>query len=451
MALIYKPLRQFMKPCNAVIDPKDTDENIFSLVVDGQICTAYRFVVYDLRGNINDSLTTGLVELDTPLYDGDTLAHEVSPSSFTAGETYKWQMCLLAVKQDVESVDAEEKTYKITNHNLSTGDSIFVFCTGTLPTELTLWKMYYIRRIDKDNIALFEYIDGARNDAGRIEVTAPAAGTSLYIYNGVQSEHAIFDSYDSPSLTLDTETITSHTFTWKPTYSHPQGVMVNHWEAFISDPTLLSDINSVRSGDIYSSKIEWTYDGLISGTTYWVWFKIVTNVGQVFYSEKVPFKVSYSDVSVGMFPTATNKKDKSAMLVKWSSPLENIGQTTGDYSFVDYYDSSNRGLYLHEDSSLSYEDLKVLPEKASVPSFMWTPKTSDFNGVIMKAENSLSGETLEIGYDSSVNCFWFSLNGNSKIYNASQDIFPNAIYLIGMADKGLIVNVVDNVEVNWNE
>ncbi len=88
--------------------------------------------------------------------------------------------------------------------------------------------MYYIRKIDKDNIALFEYIDGARNDAGRVEVTAPAAGTSLYIYNGVQSEHAIFDSYNSPSLILKSEIITSHTFTWKPTYSHPQGVMVNH-------------------------------------------------------------------------------------------------------------------------------------------------------------------------------------------------------------------------------
>ena len=64
MALIYKPLRQFMRPCDTVIDPKNKEENVFSLTVDGQICTAYRFVVYDLRGNINDSLTTGLVELD---------------------------------------------------------------------------------------------------------------------------------------------------------------------------------------------------------------------------------------------------------------------------------------------------------------------------------------------------------------------------------------------------
>lgn len=228
MALIYKPLRQFMRPCDTVIDPKNKEENVFSLTVDGQICTAYRFVVYDLRGNINDSLTTGLVELDTPLYDGDTLEHEVSPNSFTAGETYRWQVCLLASKMAVESVDATEKTYKVANHNLVTGDSIFVFSSGSLPAELTAWKLYYIRRIDKDNIALFEYIDGAKNDAGRVEVTAPADGATLSIYNGVQSEHIVFDVYDSPTLSLTSEEITGHEYTWKPEYSHPQGVMVNH-------------------------------------------------------------------------------------------------------------------------------------------------------------------------------------------------------------------------------
>lgn len=450
MALIYKPLRQFMRPCDTVIDPKNKEENVFSLTVDGQICTAYRFVVYDLRGNINDSLTTGLVELDTPLYDGDTLEHEVSPNSFTAGETYRWQVCLLASKMAVESVDATEKTYKVANHNLVTGDSIFVFSSGSLPAELTAWKLYYIRRIDKDNIALFEYIDGAKNDAGRVEVTAPADGATLSIYNGVQSEHIVFDVYDSPTLSLTSEEITGHEYTWKPEYSHPQGVMVNHWEAFIADPNSAeSDI--VSSGDVYSSKIEWKYDGLMSGTTYWVWFKIVTNIGQTYYSPRVPFRVVYSDVSVGMVPSATNSEDESHILVRWSSLIENIGKITGDYSFIDYLDKPNNGLYLHAGAELSYEELKVNAEESSVPMFMWTPRSSDFNGVIMKAENSLTTETLEIGYDSTLQCFWFSINGNEPRYNAVHAIYPNTSYAIGMAGEQLVVNVVGNVEVNWNE
>ena len=72
MALIYKPLRQFMRPNNVVIDPNNEDDNTFSLIVDGQICSAYRFVVYDLHGNINTSISTDLVTINEPLYDGDT-------------------------------------------------------------------------------------------------------------------------------------------------------------------------------------------------------------------------------------------------------------------------------------------------------------------------------------------------------------------------------------------
>lgn len=451
MALIYKPLRQFMRPNNVVIDPNNEDDNTFSLIVDGQICSAYRFVVYDLHGNINTSISTDLVTINEPLYDGDTLEHKVSPGSFTAGETYRWQVYLLASKQDITGVDAENNTYTVPNHNLVTGDSIFIFSTGTLPEGISEWKMYYVRRIDKDKIALFEYIDGAKNDAGRVTLPSPINGDTLYLYNGVQSEHIVFDVYDSPVITLESETITSHTHTWKPVYYHPQGVMVNHWEAFIVDPENDSDSDVVSSGDIYSSKIEWTYDGMLSGMTYWVWFKVVTNVGQVYRSPRVAFPVRYADVSVGMVPTAENDEDNSNVIVKWSSLIENIGKVTGDYSFVKYLTDENHGLYLHSGSSLEYDELKVNAGNSSVPTFMWTPKESTFDGVIMKADNTLTGEFLEIGYDASVQCFWFSIDGGDKRYNAVQRIYPNLSYMIGMAGSELIVNVVGNVEVEWNE
>ena len=189
----------------------------------------------------------------------------------------------------------------------------------------------------------------------------------------------------------------------------------------------------------------------MSGTTYWVWFKIVTNIGQTYYSPRVPFRVVYSDVSVGMVPSATNSEDESHILVRWSSLIENIGKITGDYSFIDYLDKPNNGLYLHAGAELSYEELKVNAEESSVPMFMWTPRSSDFDGVIMKAENSLTTETLEIGYDSTLQCFWFSINGNKPRYNAVHAIYPNTSYAIGMAGEQLVVNVVGNVEVNWNE
>ena len=190
---------------------------------------------------------------------------------------------------------------------------------------------------------------------------------------------------------------------------------------------------------------------MLSGMTYWLWFKVVTNVGQVYRSPRVAFPVRYADVSVGMAPTAENDEDNSNVIVKWSSLIENIGKVIGDYSFVKYLTDENYGLYLHSGSSLEYDELKVNAGNSSVPTFMWTPKESTFDGVIMKADNTLTGEFLEIGYDASVQCFWFSIDGGDKRYNAVQRIYPNLSYMIGMAGSELIVNVVGNVEVEWNE
>lgn len=225
--------------------------------------------------------------------------------------------------------------------------------------------------------------------------------------------------------------------------------MVNHWEAFIRDSGRYDEDYSARSGDIYSSKIIWTFDGLVSGTKYYVWFKIVTNVGQIYMSPPTPFEVRYTDVSVGMLPTATNDEDNANILVQWAPLIENIGSINGEYSFIDYLAKPNKGLYLHRGSSLTYDDLKVKDGNSSVPMFIWTPRNENFNGTIMKAENSKNGTYLEIGYDDSLKCFWYSVDGGNHICNAMQIIYPSMAYMIGMSKDGLIVNVVGNVEVNW--
>ena len=226
-------------------------ENNFSLVVDGQICIGYRYQVYTMDNKLVTAASTGRLDLEAALYSDETLVHTVAKDLFAAGNTYKWQMDLYAVDLTVTSVDTTANTLKVVNHNLLTGDTVYVASDDTLPGGLTAFTKYYIRKVDKDTIALFSYIEGARNDSGRISLTSTGAG-SIVVSNIVQSEQAVFGVYDMPEVVFESEEIHSPAFTFKPTYTHPQDIMVNHWEAII---TTEDRADSESSGLIYRSKI----------------------------------------------------------------------------------------------------------------------------------------------------------------------------------------------------
>lgn len=535
--LIYKPARQFMSPNNEPIDP--AVDNEFSLAVDGQICKAYRFSVYDLENNPVEAASTGRIDLETPLYDGDVLTHTVEAGSFTAGNTYKWQMDLYAdgkdftaapavnafpvsalsdsgdyidVTGDTSSVltadgmavsfrsDAAEDTwptgiapratyyakrystsntnrfylyttkesaeaggttnrvdlagslpaegmtmvygkygseFTCANHNFSTGDSVFVE-GETLPAELKPFKLYYVRKTSSSTIKLYEYLEGAKNDAGSICLADGAETYILKMYNVATSEQVVISAYDMPAFTLEPETLTSQIHVFTPTYEHPQGVMINNW--IVTVRTENSE-DSDSSGTIYRSKIEYEYDGLMSGMTYYVRIDAETNVGQKITTGYVAFPVEYPIPEIDIEPTAENDEFNACVRVNWGGLVNIVGKVSGDYQYVSpFVYEGNTGLMLGSGSTLTFSGLQV--EKGSMPPrFWWSPNGDDFEAgeVIMRAKNTKTGDALEIGYRQGA--FYKKVN-NTVVYNAVMPISSNLAYLIGMWDDNLTVLTV---------
>lgn len=535
--LIYKPARQFMTPNNEPIDP--AKENEFSLTVDGQICKAYRFTVYDLENNLVEAASTDKLVLEEPLYDGDILTHLVPEDIFAAGSTYKWQMDLYAeaksftatpavnafavsdisasgdyvtVGGDPASVLTEDgmkvsflsdadadswptgitantsyyvKKYSSSatnqfylytdkdsavsggttnrvdldgtipeegmtmvygkygseficaNHNFSTGDSVFVEGEN-LPEELKPFTAYYVRKTGADSIKLYEYLEGAKNDAGSVCLTDGAETYALTLSNVATSEQVAIWAYDVPVFRLQSETITTQEHIFVPEYIHPQDVMINNWMATIrTDGSADSD----SSGTIYRSKIEFDYDGLMSGTTYYVRIDAETNVGQKITTGYVPFPVEYEIPEIDIEPTAENDEHNACMKVNWGGLVNIVGKISGTYEYVEpFVYEGNVGLQLDAGSMLTFSGLNV-EEGSMPPRFWWSPNGDSFETgeVIMRARNTTTGDVLEIGYKQGA--FYKKVN-NVEVYNAAMQISSNLVYLIGMEDDNLVTLVV---------
>ena len=114
----------------------------------------------------------------------------------------------------------------------------------------------------------------------------------------------------------------------------------------------------------------------------------------------------------------------------------------GEYEWVDpFVRERNIGLKLFSDSYLVFSDLDI-HKGSSPPMFWWNPCEARFTGVILRTENTNTGEYIEIGYNG-VN-FYRDING-IVFNNARQDLNPDLLYQIGMTHDELIVTIIGNV------
>jgi hypothetical protein len=537
-----------MQPNESTINPKVT--NTFSLIIGGQSCIAYRFLVYDLNNNLiteastektpttiryditsvnvlqdmfniaSDNLSDGdevkfstdgtlpeplevgvsyyvgntsfghfnvfetksdalenenkidiltqgegnhSVSVETPLYDGDTLEILLEPNKLEAGNTYKWQVELFANDLETTEVNSEENTLTIPNHNLVTGDTVYVSGDNGLPEPLEKYTTYYVRKIDSNTIALFNYVEGARNDAGRIDIgnddetddetlaaavepddgdeTTTTTFTNFTVSNVATSEQIPFMVYDNPIVVFESKTITQQSYKFKPIYTHPQAVMISSFTAYIRSEQNPDSVTS--SGLQENVRLEYTFDGLLSGQSYDVRFIINTKANQTYSTPWTPFNVDYASPNLGISPDVYNNEDSASVTLRWSGIKQIIGDAIGEVEYVDnFVKSGNMGLHITSDAYLIFSGLNI-NAGSNPPVFWWNPVRSDFEGKIMRLDNSLTGDYIEIGYNGTN--FYETTNGIT-IDNAPMSIYPEFVYMIGVTSTQLVVNTIGNIK-----
>lgn len=340
------------------------------------------------------------------------------------------------------TVFKNSSTIKIPNHNLVTGDTVYLF-GEKIPKPLAEYTKYYVRKIDNDTISLFNYIEGSRNDAGRIGITETGE-FSFTVSNMAESEQIVFLAYDMPTLTLKSATINQQSYTFKPEYYHPQGVMISNFRALMrsgisSMSTISNQDYEVDSGIQENIKLQYTFDGLLSGNAYLVKFIVTTKVGQTVETDWTPFQVSYLAPDLGVKPEAINREDIASVEVKWSGIKQIVGEPNGEMEFVEnFVKVGNYGLKMYPYSYLTYSSLDI-QLGSSPPMFWWNPSSDNFTGIIMRCENSLTGKYIEVGYNGTN--FYRIIDGIT-FNNAPLPISKNIVYMIGITRNELIVNVV---------
>lgn len=481
MPFIYKPFRQTMSPNNVSINP--AVNNDFTAIINGQICVGYRFRVFDMDNVIVSAASKEVATLGTSLYDGDTLTITINSGNLVAGNKYKWIVDLYSSYLTLTGVDTSLDTIGVANHNLSTGDMIFMQTTGTyptyfsyqydwvedtdyiigdkikyavngnyyscklahtssasiLPTNTTYWDVisastisaytkYYVRAKDKDNLYIFENIEAARNNTGKIDFTGAGTGT-ITICNIATSDEIPFSAYSVPTASLTVGTLTTQSHEFVPTYTHTQGILVNKFQAFLynEDGDVLDS-----SDEIYSSNVRYTFDGFLSGNTYGVKFVITNNAGQECNTGIVSFSVSYSSPSLIITADAENICKDSCIKISWGNLVQIIGEVTGDSTYIEnYLTLGDYGLSLDISAILEYAGVGM-EVGGTLPIFIWQPITTSFTGIIAEFTNTDTMEYVKIYYD------------GSKFYQDRNGVIMNNLPFALTTDTAYLIAVIGN-------
>lgn len=431
MPRIYKPLKQLIYPNDDILSP--AEKNIFSAVINGQTCIAYRVSFFDMNNNQITTIPNERINLSATKYNGEKIEYELSQNLLSAGNEYKWSIDLYG--NDVSGV-ITKGIVTSQNHNFDTGDVVYISTSSTnsaIPSALSSvfskYKPYYVSKLTKDTFTLHEYLEGARNAAGNLggDITSPV---SINISSVGISEQCVFKAYSKPSASLSSTTITSQSYTFTPEYSQAEGLIINSYE-FV----YYSDFNTtpISSGEIFSSNVKYTLDGLLSGYTYYVKFILTNTIGQKTEMDYTSFPVLYNTSSLGVVPTVSNNSENSCIDVSWGDIVQLTGSlNSGAATYVDNYKAvGNKALKLSANQNLTYSGIQCR-YGGSLPMFNWEPLSDDWSGDIFKISNSQTGEYTTLKYEN--DSFILVENGVSKILLTKQ-LGRNSSYYIGIANN----------------
>jgi hypothetical protein len=429
MAVIFEPIRQLMTPQNTAVDP--SVDNDFTFVVNGGTCVAYRYRVFDVNNNLVVTPSTGRVDLGATVFNGATVTETVTAGGLIAGNEYRYQFDAYGNDLTVSSIDLGTDILTVANHNLNSGDIVYIQSTATLPTGTSAFTIYYIGRISANELALYETYEAAKIDGTKVNITGAGSGT-ITISNIAISPQVKFFANSTPSLVLTGGTLTEQSEEFVPVYTQAESILVISFNAYLYDSNgNLED----ESGEIFSSDVRYTFTGLRSGFSYKVQFTTTNARSQTSDTGLVDFDVTYAAPSIGIQPSVTNQENRSSVLLEWDDIVQIVGSITGSSSYVpDFMSTGNTALNITSGSLLEFTGLVI--DNDQTLAFIWYPDTTGYSGDIVKLENTTSGDYLTVAYDGSK--FYRDING--VIFNEPpQALVANQVYLIAITSQKLFI------------
>lgn len=311
--MLYKPLN--MQPYLETIDGEI--ENNFSCQINaegGTEVTKYKLDIMNIDGN--SAYNSGIQDIALPLYEGEVLSVGVAEGSVLNDEEYYWHFTLF------EEYAKREVAYGTIQESNSTNNSVFLRKQhyNILP------DMRLKIGTEEQNIYDYNSITGVTNTASFVNI--PEEGASYKVLsNFIISDESYFSTKTTPSLVIEDfpTPITMQSYKFVGTYSQAEN---SGWNSFVWNLYDSSNFLLRSSGEVGTGEIEYLFDGLISGQSYFVEL-IVSNKDGVQVEDRREISVYYIKPELDNVPQTKYLVDKQALKTSWAQPMINLGSTQG--------------------------------------------------------------------------------------------------------------------------
>lgn len=225
-------------------------------------------------------------------------------------------------------------------------------------------------------------------------------------YQGASSAISIpatFWANANATLTMSVPSvITAQSYTFTATYTQSNGVALSYYYFVLSD----SSGELERTNFVFSGNVQNTFSGFVSGNNYSTQVFGVTEKGYEFSSPVYSFSVSYSKPNINITPTITQDCKTGIGTMTWGEVTQINGNVSGTYSYLQNYGLAENWALNLDSGSYYYATLSI----SSVFNTVVACKPNGItNGVRILQEGSYGN--YEIGYDSSINRFYFNIGG----------------------------------------
>lgn len=385
----------YVIPQNQSVDMSIDQE--FSCKIQGT-CTAWRLNIYNNETNALVYDSTKIDISTTPLYNNDELIITVpSTSGCSNGFDYKYTLTLwgenptIFVAGGVCQATPTSTEIKLRPHS-NIYDGMMLSINGEM-REITNWDTStFIATVSPAFSFTPSYMDSYK-------VYSSFIITPHYYFKARKNPVVMIDNYQSQ--------ITERLYTFYGTYVQEQFVPLKY---FIFN--LYDDSNELidTTGKVFNERIEFSYDGFVTGETYKVEL-IVENQDSVITSTgKVSFDVLYSGISSTIQPITEILYDQDAIKVEWSNVVQLLGKYTGSL-----YELGNGRVIIPESSTIYYDEMNNnpldLPTDFSV--LLKTRLSDKFKGKIIELDDSNTGDYYNVSYDevTPTDNFQFDISG----------------------------------------
>lgn len=316
--MIYQPsyMQPYLSDVDALID------NSFSCVINadgGSVAVAYDITINDMNGK--QIYTSNKQTLTTPIYNDQQLIMPVPKTSgMVNGIDYVWNV---RIYQTLPSIWVTYGTVK----------------TGSTTTSINISKTNLIKAgmyltIGSETRLITNYDAETGVATTQAFTTSPTENAPYTVYcDYVISNDTYFKARTTPTLTLVEvpSTITTKSYTFQGVYTQAQGVNYKYfvWTLYNS-----KGVEIEKSKELSTGQIQYRFDGFISDNIYGISLFLENQDGVTLKTPIQYFTVNYAMPEIANAPSIEVLCDKTALRVKWSNPLVNVGVPTGTYHLV---------------------------------------------------------------------------------------------------------------------